>query len=76
MQAGCDAFGDLPSALFIPILSVSAMILSISFWLFVIISILGEAVNGPASGTLNFTPNVNLSSAQETLLYYALFNLI
>lgn len=76
MQAGCDAFGDLPSALLIPILSVSAMVLSISFWLFVIISILGSAVTGPSTGELSFTPAVNLTPAQESLMYFTFFNLV
>jgi len=45
------------------------MVLTIVFWVFVLISILGSAVGAPQSSqVLNFVPSVNLSSALEWLL--------
>lgn len=74
IEAGCDAFGDLPSALLVPIFSLVLIILNASLWIYICMAELSTNVEAPTNGY--FMPNVIIYTEQRWVVALALFNLI
>lgn len=46
IEAGCDAFGDIPSSIFVPFLTLILMLANASLWIFIMMSVMAEHVHG------------------------------
>jgi len=68
IEAGCDAFGDIPSALLVPLVSLVMITLNFALWVFIMISILGDNVVTTGKPSATFLPDVTLTSGQQWLI--------
>jgi len=74
IEAGSDCFGDLPSAIFVPIISLVGMVLNVWLWVFIMMSIISKSITGKSANT--FLPAVSMTSADQWWVAYAFVNLI
>lgn len=63
IEAGSDAFGDMPSCIIVPIISIFFVSLSIIFWISVIVSELGANATSKSKNT--FLPRIEIDLELE-----------
>lgn len=74
IEAGSDAFGDMPSAMIIPIFSIVIAVANVILWLTIIVAELGARADQKMVGS--FLPKIEVDLDLEIKVGFALFNLI
>lgn len=74
IQAGCDAFGDLPSAFLVPIVSIFLMVGVFVFWIYVMMGVVANSISGQYENT--FFYHVEMDSTFKFQMLYVSCNLV